>query len=269
MIKEPELLYSIALMYYQDGLTQQEISKKTNLSRPMVCRALAKAQEMGIVEIKLHEPKTLEKVSEDLKKALNLKKVYIAPSCALIDYAPSVLAKELRGEKKVGIGWGRTIYKTLQNMDFDKNSFNEERAFVPLVSSIGIKEPHFQVNLMVNIIANSLGGIPYFYNPSDAHLKDLKELWDNLDVAVMGLGIGDQDAKGEILGKYFSDSGFLQRTWPGYDAITNEQLLKTEKRICMCEGTEKIESILTASRLGLFNILITDTKTADELTKLA
>lgn len=265
MIDNPELLYSIALMYYQEGLTQEEISKKTNLSRPMVSRALAKAQKVGIVEIKVHAPKTFENVSLDLEKALKLERVYIAPSCALTDFAPTVLEKELAGERKVGIGWGRTVYKTVQKMVQLNLEKHDDKSIVPLVSSIGIKEPHYQVNLMVSLMTDSIGGTPYFYNASDSHIKDLKELWGDLDVAVMGLGKGNDQAKGEILGKYFSNTGFLSLTWPGYDSISNEQLLRTKKRICMCDGSEKVESIITAARLGLYNILITDTKTAEEL----
>lgn len=265
MINSDEVLYSIALMYYRDGMTQEEISKKTNLSRPMVSRALAKAQKVGIVEIKLHAPKTLEDASSKLKKNLDLEKVYIAPSGSLVDFAPSVLARELEGERKIGIGWGKTIYKTVQKMAQLNCDKDENKSIVPLVSSIGIKEPHYQVNLIVSLLADSIGGTPYFYNSSDPHLKDLKELWSDLEVEVMGLGVGTEDTKGEILGKFFSEEGILSLSWPGYDSISNNQFMKAKKRICMCDGVEKIDSIITAAKLGLFNILITDTKTADEL----
>lgn len=265
MIDNAEVLYSIAIMYYRDGLTQEEISKKTGLSRPMISRALAKAQKVGIVEIKVHAPKIFDDVSSKLKKGLGLEKVYVAPSGSLYDYTPSVLAKELDGEKKIGIGWGRTVYKTVQNMahmDFEEK---DDKSIVPLVSSIGIKEPHYQVNLIVSLLTDSIGGTPYFYNPADSHINDIKDLWESLDVEIMGLGVGTENAKGEILGKYFSDDGFLSLTWPGYDSISNSQFMNARKRICMCNGSEKVDAIITASKLGLFNILITDTKTADEL----
>lgn len=269
-----ELLYSIALMYYQEGLTQEEISKKTGLSRPNVSRALAKAMKLGIVEIKLHAPRTFENEGIELEKALKLEKVYIAPSGALTEFAAGVLDKELSSSENIGVGWGKTVYRTVQKMVQLNLPKHEKNSIVPLVSSLGIKEPQYQVNLMISLMTDAIGGTPYFYNPSDLHLKDVKEIWGKLDAAVMGLGSGkyhmtsemEKDSiKGEILGKFFSDNGILSYEWPGYDGISWEHLQKTKKRICLCDGSEKIEAIMTAAKLGLFNVLITDTKTADEL----
>ena len=50
---ELSLLYNIAVMYYEEKMTQDEISKKTGISRPQISRLLAKAISVGIVEIKV------------------------------------------------------------------------------------------------------------------------------------------------------------------------------------------------------------------------
>ncbi len=50
---DKERLVKIAWLYYFGGLTQQEIAKKLNLSRPKVGRMIKKALDMGIVEIRL------------------------------------------------------------------------------------------------------------------------------------------------------------------------------------------------------------------------
>ena len=46
-----DMLTEIAILYYQEGATQEEISKKFGLSRAKVGRMLRKAREEGIVEI--------------------------------------------------------------------------------------------------------------------------------------------------------------------------------------------------------------------------
>lgn len=273
MKEDSQLLYSIALMYYQDGLSQEEISKHVGISRPSVSRCLAKALKTGIIEIKINAPQIYTDKSTELEKALGLEKVCIAPS-SVTDYAATVLEKELAKAGNVGIGWGKTVYKTVQKMAQLELSKNDERSIVPLVSSMGIKEPHYQVNLMVSLMTDAIGGIPYFHNPADSRMRELKELWSHLDVAVMGLGPGkysrngspENDAiKGEILGKFFTSDGFIDYKWEGYDGIDKDLLLKIKKRICMCVGSEKIDAIITACQLGLFNILITDIKTTEEL----
>ena len=80
MKDDQDLLYAVAVMYYQDGLNQEEISKRMQLSRPMVSRLLAKAQERGIVRITVEKPEPIGNLAEKLERTLELEKVYIAPN---------------------------------------------------------------------------------------------------------------------------------------------------------------------------------------------
>ena len=43
----------IATLYYKDKLSQQEIAKKLNISRPWVSKLLTRAEELGIVKIEI------------------------------------------------------------------------------------------------------------------------------------------------------------------------------------------------------------------------
>ena len=53
-VEEKLALYSqVAHMYYEQGMQQPEIAEKLYFSRSKVCRILQKAQEMGIVDIKV------------------------------------------------------------------------------------------------------------------------------------------------------------------------------------------------------------------------
>lgn len=53
---DDELLREISRLYYEQGCTQQEISKKVFVSRAAVSRALEEARQRGIVEIIIHYP---------------------------------------------------------------------------------------------------------------------------------------------------------------------------------------------------------------------
>ena len=48
------LLTEISVAYYQDGATQEEISKKFAISRAKVGRLLRQAREEGVVEITVY-----------------------------------------------------------------------------------------------------------------------------------------------------------------------------------------------------------------------
>lgn len=50
-LENTDLLTEVSVAYYQDGATQEEISKKFALSRAKVGRLLKQARDEGIVEI--------------------------------------------------------------------------------------------------------------------------------------------------------------------------------------------------------------------------
>ena len=54
-----EQLLAVAKMYYEQGLTQQEIAEKVFLSRSHVSRMLKEARALGIVEIIIRSLKTM------------------------------------------------------------------------------------------------------------------------------------------------------------------------------------------------------------------
>ncbi len=71
---------------------------------------------------------------------------------------------------------------------------------------------------------------------------------------------------GDILGRYFTKDGMIDSNWgEGYLGLSIEKLKTVEKRICICGGKEKVDSMRIAAKLGLYNVLITDAKTAEEI----
>ena len=56
MSSRTDLLVRISELYYQQNLSQQDISKITGISRPTISRLLDEAKETGVVEIIVHSP---------------------------------------------------------------------------------------------------------------------------------------------------------------------------------------------------------------------
>lgn len=305
---ELSLLYNIAVMYYEEKLTQDEISKKTGISRPQISRLLAKAISVGIVEIKVIPPKSTSALAESLKEKLGLKKVYVAPAVNntgdrrqdiiddISEYGASVIGGILYGKENIGVGWGETVYNTVLRME-GASSYNIHPTVAPLVGSLGYHEAHYQVNIIAGLLSNKIKGRPLFYNISDriveeteeadrrmGQYKELNEVWNRLDAAIIGLGpyptvhfpegsvtdtwmeeLAKSEPKGDIIGRFFNEYGYIHDSKSRFLGIPEEALKKTETVICLCGGSEKTEAIITASKLGYISHLITDAKTAEEI----
>ena len=51
--KERTDLVNVARLYYEQGLTQDQVAKRIGVSRPLVSKMLTRAREAGIVHIEI------------------------------------------------------------------------------------------------------------------------------------------------------------------------------------------------------------------------
>ncbi len=313
MFEDLNQLYKIATLYYESGYTQDEISKQVVMSRPMISRALDKARQIGIVRITVVPPSNFTDLSKKIADGLGIRDVIIAPSINatgddgqdrlndVAEAAARFLEREVHTGMNVGIGWGTTIYETV--MRLRKKPFMERLKpnIVPLVGSIGNTHSEYQSNVIVNRAADMLNAKAYYYNISmlepctpeqDNYIRskyrDVFSIWENLDLAVLGLGAHTEKSletyplceyepeyldtlrrnslKGDIIGYFFNEDGMIRNKNASATSRIPEQDLGNVKRmVCVCCGTNKVNAIKTAARLDLFNTLITDYKTAEEI----
>ena len=300
-------------MYHESGQTQEEISKQLGLSRPQVSRCLAKAKEIGIVEVKVNPPlsRDYKDLEEKLKNTLGLKQVVIArvvdssdnQKCnhleAISLSASRFLPKLIKSSKYVGVGWGKTVYKTVLAMEHVKEK--SEVTFVPLVGSMGMSAPHYQVNSIVDRIAEKFKAESIFINNpafmADAEARDMvmndknfssvTNAWKEVETAIVGLGpffddpdylenelkknvkkqLVDGNAIGDILGHFFNEDGTVCQSdlWHELLGIKIEDLKLINNVVCLSGGLEKVKGIIAAAKKHYFNILLTDDITASEI----
>ena len=53
-----DTLVRAARLYYEDGLSQGEVARRLGLSGATVSRVLAQAREQGVVEVRIHDPRS-------------------------------------------------------------------------------------------------------------------------------------------------------------------------------------------------------------------
>ena len=228
MSNDFNLLHRIAHKYYLEGLSQQQISIQENVSRPHVSRLLAKAKEIGIVKIDVSLPNQyyISNLASQICEKLNLEAVEITELLASDDteigriprsiarLAATALDKHFRGCQDSWNRLGKTVYQT--SLELRKLEAHPDMTFIPLVGMSDETNSYQQNNVIVNRFAERYlaksyyTSVPALYDSQvkrhqmeEDRYERLKQWWNKLDVAVIGLG--PRFKRGEFLLQEASD----------------------------------------------------------------
>lgn len=206
---ELHLMAQIARMYYDQGMTQQQIARKLALSRQKISRLLIRARDQGIVRISIVDPTpTDHTLTIEVKKTFDLQSVVLAKGEGLEGEALRrqigiAAADHLLGllevGQDVGIGWGRTLDATVDAIGGVKQV---KVRVIPLLGGIGEMAPSFQVNELARRLAEALGGtyrflhVPAFTYDQDvwdtlmrtAEVERIAQHWPGVRPAIVGIG---------------------------------------------------------------------------------
>lgn len=126
-LRQDSVLANTAILYYKEGLTQNEIALRLGVSRPTVINYLRLAREQNIVDIRINGASfTATDTFRELRHRFDLTDVYIASfppdgDPADVSYRAQInrqiaqvgamaLHDILQPGELVGIAWGETIY---------------------------------------------------------------------------------------------------------------------------------------------------------------
>jgi deoxyribonucleoside regulator len=310
MLKDDEvgLAYRAAEMYYIKQMNQDEIAKELEVSRSKISRLLSSARELGMVRIELVSPESFNfsVLEKDLAEEYHLREVHIAASVKGSEQEMKKrislifqkhLLRLLEGKRAVGLGWGTTVYEAVSSLPADMAKLQNMR-ITPLLGGLDQSEKTYQINNMVEKLANSLGAVPMFLSSpaifnNPEQLRVMKQVqvvsniireWEHLEAAIFGLGgpvgmsavldsnlpaslileLVRKHAVGDIVARFFNFAGELvcrdiEEVLLG---IPFEQLLKIPERICLSGGEHKVDGIRAALKSGFITTLFTDIRTA-------
>jgi DNA-binding transcriptional regulator LsrR (DeoR family) len=308
---EKKLLIKVAKLYYFEELTQAEIAKKIGVSRPIISKMLQKAKQSGIVEITIHDD-TFDAVEleQRIEAAFGIDEALIVPTQGLTEemllpavgkYCAAYLGKSLREVKRVGIGWGTTLFHLINEYPYENRG---DISVIPLVGGMGTKRVELHSNHLAYELAKKIGGnSESLYAPAIVETVELKEQLvavpniasvlaqgNQVDVALVGIGtpyhastmgeIGylkeadiDTLRRSGVVGDI--NSRFIKADGTPADHPTNEKVIGTDlselkkipKVIGVAIGLHKAESILAVLRGGYVDVLITDEATATAIVR--
>lgn len=197
-MKSDRFLIKVAELYYQDGLSQQEIAKKLHTSRTSISRALIQARNEGYVQIRIQYPEQsnlgLERELEEkygLTEALIAVPAYDQSSdqevaFQAVDYTLRVLKKNM----VLGMTWGRAMHGFVEQLAQDERlrslSFRNVK-IVPFLGTPGITQiDSWDATTYSNTLATKVGNLLHCasYNLSAPMYVDgekEKELIEGID----------------------------------------------------------------------------------------
>ncbi|ANY06435.1 sugar-binding transcriptional regulator [Pseudonocardia sp. HH130630-07] len=297
------LMYRAARLYHLDELNQAAIADRLSVSRPTVSRLLAEARRVGIVRITVHDPDTLATGGDEalrLAGALGIEKVWLAPVAAT-DLGPALAEPVGEALREAGLGAGDVLLvssgRTVWELSHEALPAVPGLEIVPTVGGVAEPEAWHQTNEITRAVAERMQGRPNFLftqaMPAPAMRHTLVEdpefqrvtgFWARADAALVGVGappagrdsistsvpLDDEGLRAGVgdvcLNFYRADGDAID--FPGSERmvrISPDELRKVARTIAVAVGTEKVPSIVSGARAGLFNRLVTDVPTAQSL----
>ncbi len=205
---DSDLVVKICRLYYEQGLSQTQISERLRISRFRVARALVKARQKGIVQIRVAAPTRTQPHLEDfLEQAFGLRRAIVVTNADFSDQelkqqiaiaAASYLQEIVRDGDILGISWGSTVNEVAKALPI------QPRRIQVVQINGGSRSP--DVNIECNEITRLVAGkfsapCHLLYAPlladskairdailADSSVRSVLELCDRLDIALLGVG---------------------------------------------------------------------------------
>lgn len=209
--KRIERMVTIARMYYEQDMTQNEIAKAMGISRPLVSILLTEAKACGIVTFQIHDvANTQQLMINQLEQKFPGIQFQIISDESSTDATDDLLAKtayqfcfhRLENVKNIGIGWGSMLSRVTSVIEGTEGAqTHTDKNVFPLVGGIRTSYRGYHTNEIVRMIGEKTGSdVHYLYFPAffdeTADLEYIKgmedfqfinQLWSSMHVALISI----------------------------------------------------------------------------------
>lgn len=298
-----DLVIRVCEMYYRDGMTQEAIARTLGMSRPKVSRLLASARAEGIVSFSINDPReSMKQMADELRDRFQLRAVHVVSGAGTEDEikrrigakAARVLEQSLRANQVLGIGRGATVFYTVSALSGARRVPGLK--VTPLVGGAGLYDAKFQVNEMVRMASEKLGGsylffqVPYYVTSpkikkallEDAAIAQCVRMWSNLDYALVGIGniaatndslflarirAAEEYSKrrivADICGRFLDENGeVVTEETDVVMGIDLPALRRSATVLAVAGGVDKVAAITAALKGHWVDVLVTDVSAA-------
>lgn len=176
----------VAVMYYDEGMTQAEIAKKLGVSRSLISKMLIDAREAKIVEVFINSQSVFTtRLERELEQAFGLRDAIVVDTGGLTEteirrkisrvaanYCETYI-KRHTSIRRIGISWGETLRQLVNYLPY---SNHPDFDIYPLIGGMGNEHFYLHSNQLVQTMAQRMRATAhYLYVPAMVSSRALKE----------------------------------------------------------------------------------------------
>lgn len=233
IIDDIRLIYKCCSLYYEDNMSQQEISEVLQISRPSVARMIKSGRKSGIVNIEIKNPDNLmfANMERELEKKFGLEEVVIAATNNtefgasmvnenLAQEMVKFLARIAEDREYIGVTMGMTL-RNLTHVQLN-NVEKLKCTFVPIVGGIGESRYDIHSNYIAMAFANLFKAdclqffAPLVFSKPDLlndflqeeSMQSILKSFNKISTVIMGIGIPDRAHSTILKAGYINEEMF-------------------------------------------------------------
>lgn len=176
----------VAMMYYDEGMTQAEIAKKMGVSRSLISKILIEAREAKVVEVFINSQSVFTtKLERELEETFSLSDVVVVDTIGLTqteverkvsrvaaNYIEAYLKRNAH-VRKIGISWGNTLHHVVKYLPYLNRP---DYHIYPLIGGMGNEHFYLHSNQLVQTVAQKMRAqAHYLYVPAMVSSLALKQ----------------------------------------------------------------------------------------------
>jgi deoxyribonucleoside regulator len=261
--EDRRLLVKVAHMYYEEGATQSQIADEIGVSRSLISKYLAKARELGIVEIIIHDETIhpFRQLEGKIERMYGLREVVCVPNLGnessksrLGAAASKYLLRVIRDGQTIGISSGTTLHEVAKALP--TNQHFPSVTFVPIVGGMGNERVDIHANHIVAKFAENLQAqyrllhAPVMVDSKEARdifmrqtsIQEIFAMGEKSNIAIVGIGATPEHSTmvhsylGQEQTEYFDDTdvvgdicyNFINKEGKPSSSSWNERVISLE-----------------------------------------
>ncbi|NGM81795.1 sugar-binding transcriptional regulator [Paenibacillus sp. 7124] len=269
------ILVKASMMYYEEGLSQQEISERLSISRPQISRMLSAAKAEGIVRITIKNPFAEEQQYEHaitetfgIRNATVIQVPNTDPMLTQLHLgraAAAMLESVLKDNDIIAIMAGRSVCAVGQELHFFPK---KNMRFVPIIGGWGAEGAKWHANSNARVFGEVLKSKYFQLNApaivtseqmrkmilAEEKICEVIQLARKATVAIVGIGQVSEEAT-IVKSGYFDVQSILRMKAMGAAANVCTSFINADGKILDCEEETRMVGLSLKELRDIPNVI--------------